>query len=72
MIKALVIAICALALSVTAASAKPKKRDTATQPAATETLRAPTSGSAYAGGGPSGANQATNSPKASNEIAGGM
>ena len=70
--KIIVITICTLALTVSAASAKQKKRHAATQPAATEVLRPPTSGNPYDGGGPSGANQATNNPKASNEIGCGM
>ena len=66
------ISVCAIILSVSAAEAKPKKHTAATRPAATETSRPQTTQNPYAGGGPSGANQATNSPKASNEIAGGM
>jgi hypothetical protein len=70
--KIIVITICALALTASAAIAKPKKHRVAKQPAATEVSRPPPSGNPYAGGGPTGANQATNNPKASNEIAGGM
>ncbi|MDZ4368491.1 MAG: hypothetical protein U0987_15930 [Afipia sp.] len=68
----IVVTVCALLLSVSGAVAKQKKSKTTTQPAATETSRAQGGFNPYAGGGPSGANQATNSPKASNEIGGGM
>lgn len=68
----MIVAVCALLLSVSGATAKPKKSHTTAQPAATETSRAQGGFNPYAGGGPSGANQATNSPKASNEIGGGM
>jgi hypothetical protein len=68
----LIVSACALALSVSAAMAKQKKHEAARQPAATETSRPQNLNNPYAGGGPSGANQATNSPKASNEIGGGM
>lgn len=68
----IVIIACALLLSVPAAVAKQKKSQARTQPVATETSRPQTTSNPYAGGGPSGANQATNNPKASNEIGGGM
>ncbi|CAN5269307.1 hypothetical protein BH10PSE11_BH10PSE11_03300 [soil metagenome] len=72
MTRILTVAVCALVLSVSGAMAKQKKRPVATKPVAAETSNPPPLGNPYAGGGPSGANQATNSPKASNEIAGGM
>lgn len=68
----LIVSICALVLSVSGAMARQKKHHTARKPVATETSRPPPLNNPYAGGGPSGANQATNNPKASNEIAGGM
>lgn len=68
----LIVSACALVLSVSGAMAKQKKRHVVSQPAATETSRPPPLNNPYAGGGPSGANQSTNSPKASNEIGGGM
>ncbi len=68
----LIVSACALVVSMSSATAKQKKRDAAKQPVATETSRPQTLNNPYAGGGPSGANQATNSPKASNEIGGGM
>lgn len=67
-----IVVVSVLVLSVSGAAAKQKKSHVTAQPAATAAPRAQSGFNPYAGGGPSGANQATNSPKASNEIAGGM
>ncbi len=68
----LVASLCALALSMTAAAAKSKhhaKKHQSTTTGMSSQSTIP--GNPYAGGGPTGANQATNRPNASNEIGSG-
>ena len=68
--KILIASLCVLALSITGAAAKPKhhaKKQSTTSTSSQNTIP----GNPNAGGGPTGANQATNRPNASNEIGGG-
>lgn len=69
--KILIASFCVLALSITGAAAKSKphvkKQQSTTGISSGNTIP----GNPNAGGGPTGANQATNRPKASNEIGGG-
>lgn len=70
--KMMIVSLCALAISISGAAAKPKhhaKKHQSTTTGMSSQSTIP--GNPYAGGGPSGANQATNRPNASNEIGSG-
>lgn len=66
--KILILSLCAVALTVTGADAKTKHKKA---PQTTGMSSSGIPGNPNAGGGPTGANQATNRPKASNEIGSG-
>lgn len=66
--KILILSLCAVALSFTAADARSKHKKSHHT---TGMSRGAIPGNPGAGGGPTGANQATNRPKASNEIGSG-
>ncbi len=69
--KILAVSLCAFALSITGAAAKSKHHAKKHEPATGGISQSTIPGNPNAGGGPTGANQATNRPNASNEIGGG-
>ncbi|MGL5165929.1 MAG: hypothetical protein ACRC9K_08580 [Afipia sp.] len=69
--KIMIVSLCAFALSISGAAAKPKHHAKKHQSTTGMSSQSTIPGNPYAGGGPSGANQATNRPNASNEIGSG-
>ena len=69
--KMMIVSLCAFALSINGVAAKPAHHSKKHQFTTGVPSQSPIPGNPYAGGGPAGANQATNRPKASNEIGGG-